>query len=92
MGMINLSGETEALARRLAAAHRISVEGAIRQALEAHARASGISDQSQRPRDASPEAVAARIARFDAFASKIAAAPINDARTVNEIVEDLNAL
>ena len=48
--------------------------------------------RQQRPRDASPEAVAARIARFDAFAQRIAAAPINDPRPVSEIVDDLNAL
>ena len=86
MGMINLSQETEALAQRLAAAQRLSVEATIQRALEAHARASGIAPQAQRTRDASPEAVAARIARFDAFA------PINDPRPVSEIVDDLNAL
>jgi antitoxin VapB len=92
MGMIDLSQETEALAKRLAAAKRLSVEATIRQALEAHARASGITPQAQRRRDASPEAVAARIARFDAFAQRIAVAPINDPRPVSEIVDDLNAL
>lgn len=90
MGMINLSQETEDLARRLAAAQRVSVDAAIRQALEAHAHASGI--ERQLPRDASPEAVAARIARFDALAQRIAVAPVNDPRPVNEIVDDLNAL
>jgi hypothetical protein len=39
--MINLSHETEILAVRLAAAQRLSVEAAIRQALEAQARATG---------------------------------------------------
>ena len=92
MGMINLSQETEALAQRLAAAQRLSVEATIRQALEAHARASGIAPQAERRRDASPEAVAARIARFDAFAERIAVAPVNDPRPVSEIVDDLNAL
>ncbi len=92
MGMINLSQETEALAQRLAAAQRLSVEATIQRALEAHARASGIAPQAQRRRDASPEAVAARIARFDAFAQRIAVAPINDPRPVSEIVDDLNAL
>ena len=87
--MINLSQETEALAQRLAAAQRLSVEAIIQRALEAHARASGI---AQRPRDASAEAVAARIARFDALAQRIAVAPINDPRPVSEIVDDLNAL
>jgi antitoxin VapB len=92
MGMVNLSQETEALAERLAAAQRLSVEAAIRQALEAHARTSGIVPQTRRQRDASPEAVAARSARFDAIAQRIAAAPINDPRPVSEIVDDLNPL
>jgi antitoxin VapB len=92
MGMINLSQETEALAQRLAAAKRLSVEATIQQALEAHVRASGIAPQAQRRRDASPETVAARIARFDAFAQRIVAAPVNDPRPVSEIVDDLNAL
>jgi hypothetical protein len=56
------------------------------------ARASGLAPSAGRPRDASPEAVAARSARFDALAQKIAAAPINDSRPVSEIVDDLNAL
>ncbi|MGO9005444.1 MAG: hypothetical protein ACLQIQ_00145 [Beijerinckiaceae bacterium] len=91
--MINLSQETEALAKRLAAAERLSVEDAIRQALEERARASGIEMQPRRaPRDASPEAVAARIARFDEMTRKVAAAPINDPRPISEIVADLNAL
>jgi hypothetical protein len=90
--MINLSQETEALAQRLAAAQRLSVEAIIQRALEAHARASGIAPHPQRPRDASAEAVAARIARFDALAQRIAVAPINDPRPVSEIVDDLNAL
>jgi hypothetical protein len=38
------------------------------------------------------EAIAARIARFDAIAQKIAVAPINDPRPVSEIVDDRNAL
>jgi hypothetical protein len=87
--MINLSQETEALAQRLAAAQRLSVEATIQRALEAHARASGIAPHPQRPRDASAEAVAAR---FDALAQRIAVAPINDPRPVSEIVDDLNAL
>ena len=92
MGMINLSQETEALARRLAAAQRLPVEAAIRQALETQARVSGVAPQAPRPRDVSAEAVAARIARFDAIAQRIAVAPINDPRPISEIVDDLNAL
>ena len=40
--MINLSQETEDLAKRLAAAQRLSLEEAIRQALDAAARAAGL--------------------------------------------------
>jgi antitoxin VapB len=90
--MIQLSEETEALARRLAAAQRLSVEDAIRRALEERARAAGIVPQARRPRDASPEAVAARNARFDEMTRRIAAAPINDPRPMSEIVDDLNSL
>jgi hypothetical protein len=90
--MISLSQETEALAQRLAAAQRLSVEAAIQRALEASARAAGIAPEVRRPRDASPAAVAARIARFEAIAEKVAAAPIKDPRPVSEIIDDLNAL
>ncbi len=40
--MLHLSQETEALARRLAAARRLSVEDAVRQALEERARLAGL--------------------------------------------------
>ena len=92
MGMINLSQETEALAQRLAAAQRLTVEATIHQALEATARVAGMARDVHRARDVSPEAVAARIARFDAFAERIALAPVNDPRPVGEIIDDLNAL
>ena len=46
--MIHLSQETEALALRLAAAQRVSVEDAIRQALEARARVAGIMPEPQK--------------------------------------------
>jgi hypothetical protein len=90
--MIYLSQETEALARRVADVQSVSVEDVIRRALEAQARAFGIAPRARRPRDASAEAIAARIARFDAMAERIAAAPIHDPRPLSEIVDDLNAL
>ena len=46
--MIELSQETEALARRLAAAQRLSVEDAIRQALEERARSTGLAPANAR--------------------------------------------
>jgi antitoxin VapB len=90
--MIDLSQEIEALAKRVAAAEKLSVEDIIRQALEERARSSGIEPRVQHPRDVSLEAIAARKARFDEMARKIAAAPVNDPRPINEIVDDLNAL
>ena len=84
--MIHLSRETEALAQRLATAQRLSVEAAIQRALEAHARASGIE----------PELMSSRrrmtVEQMLAFGSEIAAMPILDPRSPNEIMDDLNAL
>jgi antitoxin VapB len=90
--MVNLSQETEALARRLADAQHVSIEDAIKRALEASARAAGVGPEPGRPRDRSPEAVAARRARMDQIAREIAAMPILDRRSPREIMDDLNAL
>jgi antitoxin VapB len=90
--MINLSQETETLAVRLAAAQRLSVEGAIRQALEAQARVAGVLTELQRPRDQSPAAIAERQANVNRIVAEIAAMPILDPRSPNEIMDDLNAL
>jgi antitoxin VapB len=90
--MINLSQETEALAKRLAAAQRLSVEDAVRQALEACARAAGVLQEPQRRRDQSPAAIAARRESLDRIGAEIAAMPILDPRSPNEIADDLNAL
>jgi antitoxin VapB len=90
--MINLSPETETLAVRLAAAQRLSVEAAIRQALEAQARAAGVLPEPRRPRDQSPDAVAARRARTDRFVAELASMPILDPRSPREIMDELNAL
>ena len=90
--MINLSHETEVLARRLAAAQRVSVEEAIRRALEDRARVAGVQPEPRPPRDQSPEAVAARNARIDRIVEEIAAMPVLDPRSPHEIMDDLNAL
>jgi antitoxin VapB len=90
--MINLSQETEALAKRLAAAQSLSVEDAIRLALEEKARAVGVVTEPRRPRDQSPAAVAARIERTNRFVAELAAMPILDPRSPREIMDDLNAL
>jgi len=82
--MIILSQETEALAQRLAAAQRLSVEATIQQALEAHARFAGI-EQEVSPRRRMT------VKQMLAFGSEIAAMPILDPRSPNEIMDDLNA-
>jgi antitoxin VapB len=92
MGMINLSQETEALAQRVAQAKRVAVDDAIRGALESTARAEGITLEARRPRDTSPEAVAARIARIDEIVRSVASLPVLDPRPTQEIIDDLNAL
>jgi antitoxin VapB len=90
--MINLSQETEALAKRLAATQSLSIEDAIRLALEEKARATGIAIEAQRPRDQSPEAIAARHARTNQFVAELAAMPVLDPRSPRDIMDDLNAL
>jgi antitoxin VapB len=90
--MINLSQETEDLAKRLAAAQRLSLEEAVRQALDAAARAVGVLPGPQRRRDQSPAAIAARRESLDRISAEIAAMPILDPRSPQEIVDDLNAL
>lgn len=90
--MIDLSPETEALARRLAAAQSITIEDAIRQALQARARAAGVMREPKRGRDQSPGAVAARRGRIDQIVREITALPILDRRSPREIMDDLSAL
>jgi len=90
--MVNLSRETEALAQRLALAQGVPVEEAIRSALEDKIRVADFAARAGRPRDTSPEAVAARRERTNRFVARLAAMPILDDRPLNEIVDDLNAL
>jgi antitoxin VapB len=90
--MINLTKETEDLAKRLAVMRHLSVDAAIRQALEESARAAGIAADLQGERDRSPEAVSARRARIDRLVAEIAALPVRDPRSQKEIADDLNTL
>ena len=90
--MIELSQETEALARRLASAQQISIEQTVRRALDAHARAVGVAEEAWRPRELSAEEVAARRARIDRIVENLAAMPVLDPRDPREIMDDLNAL
>ena len=92
--MLDLSQETEALAQRLAAAQQLSVDDAIRQALEERARRTGLAavPVPEKPRDRSAKAIAARRAALQRFAAEIAALPVLDPRSVEEIVDDINPL
>jgi antitoxin VapB len=92
MSMIHLSPETLDLARRLAAAQRISIEDAVKQAVEQSARGAGIAPEPHKPRDQSPNAVAARKLRIDQIVEEIAKLPLLDPRSPREIMDDLNAL
>jgi antitoxin VapB len=89
--MINLSQETEALAQRLATAKHLSIEEAIRLALEEIVRAEGIAPEPAQPRDRSTQAVAARRARTDKLVAALATMPVLDRRSPHEVMDDLNA-
>lgn len=84
--MISLSPETEALARRLAAAEGVGVEDAIRRALEEKARG-GASAKKTWP---TPEEIARRKKAMDRVVAEIAAMPILDPRSPQEIMDELN--
>jgi antitoxin VapB len=90
--MVQLSQETEALARRLAAAQGVSMEDAIRRAIEQKAREAGIADQPRPGRDLSAKAVAERKARIERVVQEIATMPVLDPRSPREIMDDFNAL
>jgi antitoxin VapB len=89
--MIDLSQETETLARRLADARHVTVDTVIRDALAATARGSPLIDP-RRTRDASPEAIERRRAALRGMRETIAALPVLDNRPVQDIVDDINAL
>jgi ribonuclease VapC len=76
--MINLSPQTIALAQRLAAAQGISIEEAIKQAVEQCAREAGVVAEPKQRRDISAGAIAARKARMDRIADEIATMPVRD--------------
>jgi antitoxin VapB len=72
--------------------HCLSVEDAIRLALEEKARAAGIAMDARHPRDQSPEAVAARHARTDRFVAELAAMPVLDPRSPRDIMDDPDSM
>ncbi len=90
--MIALSKETEALAERLAAARRVSVDEAVRQALEESARAAGVPPARRSARALNDAEFAAKKARIDQLVAEIAALPILDPRSPQEIMDDINEL
>ena len=89
--MIHLPLETLALAQRLAAAHRLSVEETIHRVLEQRAQAEGLLDGA-RLRDVSAAAIATRSARTDDLVARFAAMPVLDPRSPREMMDDLDPL
>jgi antitoxin VapB len=83
--MINLPEDVEILARRVAAVEHISVEDAIRRALEDRARAQGESLVTRRGRRMTAE-------QMIALGAEIAAMPLLDPRSPHEIMDDLSAV
>lgn len=86
--MLDLAPETEALARNLAEARRVSVDEAVRGALEANSRLLHHATASSM----SPEDLARRKARIDEIVAEMAALPDLDKRSTKEITDDLNPL
>ncbi len=84
--MISLSHETEALAKRLADAQNISLDAAIRGALEERARAAGVIEEARRPRRRMS------VAEMLAVGDEIAAMPLLDTQSPREIMDDINEL
>jgi antitoxin VapB len=81
MGIIKLDEETFRLAERIASVSGDSVEAVVRSALEAKARATGL-PQPDQPK-LTPEE---KIARIEAITARIAALPVYDHRTPDEIL------
>ena len=84
--MIILSRETEALAKRLAAAQNTSLDDATRRALEDRARATGVSADVRSLRRRMT------VAEILAVGDEVAAMPLLDQRPPREIIDDINEL
>jgi antitoxin VapB len=81
--MLQLSRETEALAQSLAAASGLSVDETIRRALvRSAAIRRGVAERRHR----------ATVEEMLAVGREISALPLLDARSPNEIIDDLNDL
>jgi antitoxin VapB len=83
--MISLSDETETLAKRIAVVQRVSVDTAIREALEQMAESKHIDIGTTRP-----ERRRMSIEEMLAVGGEIAAMPLLDPRSPQEIMDDLN--
>lgn len=84
--MIKLSHETETLAKRLADAQHLSIEDAVRLALEEKARAVGVAGEPMRPRRRMS------VEGMLAVGAEITAMPVLDPQSPKEIMDDLSAL
>jgi antitoxin VapB len=82
--MLDLSKETETLARRLAEAQHLSVDAAIRLALERQA-AGGVAETGRKHHRMTIEEMLA-------VGAEIAAMPVIDPRSSQEIMDDLGTL
>jgi antitoxin VapB len=83
--MIHLSAETESLAKRIATVQRVSVDTAIRHALEQLAKNKHIDIPEARP-----ERQRMTIEEMLAVGDEIAAMPLLDTRSPQEIMDDFN--
>jgi antitoxin VapB len=88
--VVDLPPEAIALAERLAAVQGVSLEEAITRAIKQYALATGVTESPKR--DTSPEATAARIALMEKIVDEIAAMPVRDPRSPQEIMDELNEL
>jgi antitoxin VapB len=77
--MLHLSPETEALARRIAAARHLPVEQAVRLAVEASARILADAPGPQMPRDE-------LIQKMEQVSSRAGARPLVDPRSADELL------
>jgi antitoxin VapB len=84
--MIDISQETETLAKRSADAQNMSPDALIRAALKARAHAQGVAIGAYRPRRR------LSVAQMLAVGDEIAAIPLLDTPSPRAIMEDINAL
>ena len=89
--MLTLSEETESLAQRLAEAQNLSVDAAVRGALEQQARSVGVTRPAESGR-VSNEEIARRRAATEELQRQLDALPILDHRPWQEIADEINEL